>query len=107
MRPGPRRSTARRLFLARRFMVRRGGRIAGRRPSPWRPRLDGRCLVARIVRLAGEDALHQRREELQTFARIIRIERALVPGGAEVHARLVPAVIAQPLTRIAIASEVM
>src|SRR5216110_621912 len=64
-------------------------------------------LVARIVRVAGENPPHERLEGGELLGRVVGIEGALIPGRAEVHAGLVPGMIAVALAGVAIAPEVM
>src|SRR5215472_2584039 len=80
-----------------------GARRSARAVSECRARRD----IAWVVRLAGEDPLHQRFEMRQRGARVVRVERALVPRFAEMHAGVIPGVAAQPLARAAVPTQVM
>src|ERR1700687_5763380 len=63
--------------------------------------------IARIVRGAREDPGQHRLESGEVLTRIVGIEGALIPGRAEVHAGLVPRMMAPALASVAIAAEVM
>src|ERR1700733_11166806 len=63
--------------------------------------------VAGIPRLARENLAHQGLEGLQRLCRVARIERALVPIGAKIPARPIPAMLAVPVASVAVAAQMM
>src|ERR1700686_1809732 len=89
------------------------GRIGAYDHRPWREftspgtgKLTG-GEIARIVRRARENPAQHRFEGGEVLGRIVGIEGALIPGRAEVHAGLVPRMMAPALASVAIAAEVM
>src|ERR1700733_8580659 len=77
--------------------VQDGGRSARLAVARHRPGSGAARKVARIVGRAGENPPHQGLERRERLARVVRVEGTLVPGGAEVHAGLIPGMFAQPL----------
>src|SRR5882672_1788427 len=85
-------------------------RITTFRNTPFRGRIGAWLTgaeITRIVRRARENPGQHRLEGGEVLGRIVGIEGALIPGRAEVHAGLVPRMMAPALASVAIAAEVM